>query len=264
MVYDPNGSDNSSLLSLVQGTISFVAGADRQARRHEGRHAGRDHGHPRHRGAGRDRLRRARPGRRARRRNSRFWSSRTAPPAPTSCSTRRRSRRSRPSTRPGTQIIINGQGDRQFLGRRSTVARCAEAHHRRVLAEVHRPDNPTQVVRRISPIRSFRRPFHWRYCRNGAAPGDDSLGHLVQRDARASPHSSTLAGARSRIFPAAGAGRVRRRRLPSGSASPAVPRSTRRPARSTLPTSTSATFRRVSDHSIRSPIRTRSTKSLRR
>ena len=27
MVYDPNGSDNTSLLSLVQGTISFVAGA---------------------------------------------------------------------------------------------------------------------------------------------------------------------------------------------------------------------------------------------
>ena len=27
MVYDPNGSSNSSLLSLVQGTISFVAGA---------------------------------------------------------------------------------------------------------------------------------------------------------------------------------------------------------------------------------------------
>ncbi|WP_210183172.1 VCBS domain-containing protein, partial [Bradyrhizobium lablabi] len=27
MVYDPNGSDNKSLLSLVQGTISFVAGA---------------------------------------------------------------------------------------------------------------------------------------------------------------------------------------------------------------------------------------------
>ena len=27
MIYDPNGSDNKSLLSLVQGTISFVAGA---------------------------------------------------------------------------------------------------------------------------------------------------------------------------------------------------------------------------------------------
>src|SRR6202008_4020349 len=27
MVYDPNGSSNSSLISLVQGTISFVAGA---------------------------------------------------------------------------------------------------------------------------------------------------------------------------------------------------------------------------------------------
>src|SRR5207244_12809861 len=27
MVYDPNGSSNSSLLSLVSGTISFVAGA---------------------------------------------------------------------------------------------------------------------------------------------------------------------------------------------------------------------------------------------
>src|ERR1700759_2069347 len=26
MIYDPNGSSNSSLLSLVQGTISFVAG----------------------------------------------------------------------------------------------------------------------------------------------------------------------------------------------------------------------------------------------
>ena len=29
---------------------------DRKTRRHEGRYAGRDHGHPRHRGAGRDRL----------------------------------------------------------------------------------------------------------------------------------------------------------------------------------------------------------------
>src|SRR5207237_2027655 len=27
MIYDPNGSDNKSLLSLVAGTISFVAGA---------------------------------------------------------------------------------------------------------------------------------------------------------------------------------------------------------------------------------------------
>src|SRR5262249_57420365 len=27
MVYDPNGSNNSSLMSLVSGTISFVAGA---------------------------------------------------------------------------------------------------------------------------------------------------------------------------------------------------------------------------------------------
>src|SRR5207245_11815423 len=27
MIYDPNGSNNSSLLSLVQGTITFVAGA---------------------------------------------------------------------------------------------------------------------------------------------------------------------------------------------------------------------------------------------
>ena len=27
MVYDPNGSNNKSLLSLVAGTISFVAGA---------------------------------------------------------------------------------------------------------------------------------------------------------------------------------------------------------------------------------------------
>src|SRR3979490_2605356 len=27
MIYDPNGSNNSSLISLVQGTISFVAGA---------------------------------------------------------------------------------------------------------------------------------------------------------------------------------------------------------------------------------------------
>jgi len=25
MIYDPNGSDNKSLISLVQGTISFVA-----------------------------------------------------------------------------------------------------------------------------------------------------------------------------------------------------------------------------------------------
>ena len=90
MIYDPNGSDNKSLLSLVAGHDLVRRRRHRQERRHEGRHPGRDHGHPRHRGAGRDRFRGA--GRRAvrRRRNSRCWSSPTAPPAPTSCSTRPR------------------------------------------------------------------------------------------------------------------------------------------------------------------------------
>ena len=57
MVYDPNGSDNKSLLSLVAGHDLVRRRRHRQARRHEGRHPGRDHGHPRHRGAGRDRFR---------------------------------------------------------------------------------------------------------------------------------------------------------------------------------------------------------------
>jgi len=57
-------------------------------RRHESRHAGRDHGHPRHRGAGSrstSTCLRRRP-----HRNSRFWSNRTATRATTFCSTRLR------------------------------------------------------------------------------------------------------------------------------------------------------------------------------
>ncbi|MEH2564017.1 FecR family protein [Bradyrhizobium sp. AZCC 2289] len=88
MIYDPNGSNNSSLISLVQGTISFVAGATAK------------HGDMKvdtpvatmasaalrcwSRSISMSRPRVAR-----RRRNSRCWSSRTAPPAPISCSTRR-------------------------------------------------------------------------------------------------------------------------------------------------------------------------------
>ena len=89
MVYDPNGSDNKSLLSLVQGTISFVAGATAKKGdmkvdtpvatmgiRGTAVLVEIDFEVP---------CRAAR-----RRRNSRCWSSPTAPPAPTSCSTRRR------------------------------------------------------------------------------------------------------------------------------------------------------------------------------
>ena len=56
MVYDPNGSNNSSLLSLVAGTITFVAGETAKHGDMKSRYAGCDHGHPRHRGSGRDRL----------------------------------------------------------------------------------------------------------------------------------------------------------------------------------------------------------------
>ena len=40
----------------------------------------------------------------------------------------------------GTQTIINGQGTVSFHVVRATIARRAEDHHRRVFAEVHRPE----------------------------------------------------------------------------------------------------------------------------
>ena len=39
----------------------------------------------------------------------------------------------------GTQTIVNGQGTVNFLVVRAAVGRCAEDHHRRLLAEIHRP-----------------------------------------------------------------------------------------------------------------------------
>ena len=99
MVYDPNGSNNSSLLSLVAGTISFVAG---ETAKHGDMKVDTpvatmgirgtavlveiDFDVPGQNGVPR--------------RTSRCWSSRTAPPARTSCSTRSRWCRSRRSTRP--------------------------------------------------------------------------------------------------------------------------------------------------------------------
>ena len=89
MVYDPNGSDNKSLLSLVAGTISFVAGATAKKGDMKVDTPVATMG-----------IRGTAvlveidfevPGRVARHPpNSRCWSSRTAPPAPISCSTRRR------------------------------------------------------------------------------------------------------------------------------------------------------------------------------
>ena len=89
MIYDPNGSDNKSLLSLVQGTISFVAGAtakngDMKVDTPVATMGIRGT-------AVLVEIDFVVPARAARRlRNSRCWSSRTAPPAPTFCSTRPR------------------------------------------------------------------------------------------------------------------------------------------------------------------------------
>ena len=89
MVYDPNGSDNSSLLSLVQGTISFVAGA---TAKHGDMKVDTPVATMGIRGtAVLVEIDFEVPARAARHRpNSRCWSSPTAPPAPTSCSTRPR------------------------------------------------------------------------------------------------------------------------------------------------------------------------------
>ena len=137
MIYDPNGSNNSSLLSLVAGHHLLRRGRDRQAWRHEGRHPGRDHGHPRYRGARRDRLRGARPG--------------SAPPAKFQVlvepdgTTGSYILFDKTTLTPlatvnqaGTQTIINAQGNVSFLVCRAQLSRRgAEDHHRRLFAEVH-------------------------------------------------------------------------------------------------------------------------------
>ena len=89
MVYDPNGSNNSSLISLVAGTISFVAG---ETAKHGDMKVDTPVATMGIRGtAVLVEIDFNVPGQNGRpTRNSRCWSSRTAPPAPTSCSTRRR------------------------------------------------------------------------------------------------------------------------------------------------------------------------------
>ena len=102
MVYDPNGSNNSSLLSLVAGTISFVAG---ETAKHGDMKIDTPVATMGIRGTAvlveidfdvPARAARPMP-------NSRFWSNRTAPPVPIFCSTRTRLLRSRRSTRPGSR-----------------------------------------------------------------------------------------------------------------------------------------------------------------
>ncbi len=109
MVYDPNGSNNSSLMSLVSGTISFVAGA---TAKHGDMKVDTPVATMGIRGTavpGGNRIRSVRgaagpaESRLAcllRRSNSRCWSSPTVPPAPMCCSSARRCCRWRPSTRP--------------------------------------------------------------------------------------------------------------------------------------------------------------------
>ena len=91
MVYDPNGSNNSSLLSLVAGTITFVAG---ETAKHGDMKIDTPVATMGIRGtAVLVEIDFVVPGRRrhrSRTRTSRCWSSRTARPAPTSCSTRSR------------------------------------------------------------------------------------------------------------------------------------------------------------------------------
>ena len=105
MVYDPNGSNNSSLISLVAGTISFVAG---ETAKHGDMKIDTPVATMGIRGtAVLVEIDFTVPGQggTSPTRNSRCWSSRTAPPAPTSCSTRPRCSRSRWSTRPDSRSI---------------------------------------------------------------------------------------------------------------------------------------------------------------
>jgi len=87
MVYDPNGSDNSSLMSLVAGTISFVAGetAKHGDMKVDTPVATMASAAPRcwSRSISTSPAPAAHP-----MQNSRCWSSRTAPPVRTFCSTR--------------------------------------------------------------------------------------------------------------------------------------------------------------------------------
>ena len=143
MIYDPNGSNNSSLLSLVSGHHLLRGRRHRQARRHEGRYAGRDHGHPRHRHAGGNRFRDSAAAEPAagsagvRRSGSRCWSSPTAPAAPTVLLDRVTLAPIATVNQPGTTTTVSGQGTVTFLPTRDTVARCATHHQRSVRAEVH-------------------------------------------------------------------------------------------------------------------------------
>ena len=162
----PTGRAIPSLISLVAGTISFVAGGDRQARRHEDRYAGRHHGHPRHRGAGRDRLQRSRPGRRARRENSRCWSSRTAPPGSYILFDKN-------TLTPIAEVNKAGQQIKHQQRRRqhhhvAAVAGSAKADQRRFHAEILRPKSPNAPA------------FH-RYAHSAGA-GADHPGERHERD----------------------------------------------------------------------------------
>ena len=180
MIYDPNGSDNKSLLSLVQGTISFVAGATAKKGDMKVDTPVATMG-----------IRGTAvlveidfevPGQGA------------APPAKfqvlvepdgttgsyilfdkttlTPIAT---------VNRAGTQTIINGQGGVSVPVVGATVARCAEDHHRRLLSEVQRPQQSQyqaddQFHRLDRSGKLFRQDRQRR-----VRPGDDSVGQRPER-----------------------------------------------------------------------------------
>ncbi len=157
MIYDPNGSDNKSLLGLVASTISFVAGATAKKGdmkvdtpvatmgiRGTAVLVEIDFEVPVQGGAP----------------PAKFqvlvepdgttgsyilFDKTTLTPIAT-------------VSQAGTQTIINGQGAVGFQSSGATVARRAEDHQRRAFAEVHRPQQSEHQARRpTSPTRSFRK-----------------------------------------------------------------------------------------------------------
>ena len=157
MIYDPNGSDNKSLISLVQGTISFVAGA---TAKHGDMKVDTPVATMGIRGTAVlveiDFTVPANGG---------------APPATFQVlvepdgTTGSYILFDKTTLTPiatvnqaGTQTVVNGQGRRQLPVLGATVGRRAEDHHRRLCAEVLRPQQPEYQDRRpTSPTRSLRR-----------------------------------------------------------------------------------------------------------
>jgi len=134
MIYDPNGRTMRPLFSWSRAPSRSSRG-DRQARRHEGRYAGRDHGHSRYRGA--VEIDFEVPGQAARR-QAKFqvlvepdgttgsyilFDKTTLNPIAT-------------VNQAGTQTIINGQAPSASIGG-AAIAGHAKAHLRCLCAEIH-------------------------------------------------------------------------------------------------------------------------------